>query len=398
MDNEFPPSDPPSPPPAPPPLPAAMSAPLPAPPAALPAEARSRKGGGGWKVAAIILAILLIISSLGSLVQFGGDLIGEAAASAGGDLHLQETVLERHGSPDKIAVIPVEGIITSSHLDGQAMNMVQLIEQQLKKAGQDDHVKAVLLKVNSPGGEVLASDDIYNAIVKFQNDHPKPVIASMGTLAASGGYYVSAPCRWIVANELTITGSIGVIMHTYNYRGLMNKIGMRPMVYKSGRFKDMLSGEKDLDALSAMEKTDLAEEEAMVNRMIQETYGKFKSIVAEGRHRAQERNQTNRNSANGRALSPTWASLADGRILSGKEAYEHGFVDEIGNLRKAVERAASLAGIEKADLVTYQVPFSLANLFGFLGRSDAKSLKIDLGVELPRLRAGLYYLAPTFLH
>src|SRR6266498_1647841 len=97
------------------------------------------------------------------------------------------------------------------------------------------------LVFNSAGAEVLASDDIYRAIVKFQNEQKKPVIASMGSLAASGGYYVSAACRWIVANELTLTGSIGVIMHAYNVSGLMDKIGVRAETYKSGIHKDMLS-------------------------------------------------------------------------------------------------------------------------------------------------------------
>src|SRR6185295_3608548 len=162
-----------------------------------------------------------------------------------------------------------------------------------KLAGKDDRVKAVLLKVNSPGGEVLASDDIYNAIRNFQIEHNKPVIASMGSLAASGGYYVSAPCRWIVANELTITGSIGVIMHTYNYRGLMNKVGLRPLVFKSGRFKDMLSGEKDLEKLTPQEKEDQVVEEKMIKDLINQTFEKFKSVVADGRQQSNKQNQQN---------------------------------------------------------------------------------------------------------
>jgi protease-4 len=219
----------------------------------------------------------------------------------------------------------------------------------------------------------------------------------MGSLAASGGYYVSAPCRWIVANELTITGSIGVIMHGYNYRSLMNKVGVRPMVYKSGRFKDMLSGEKDLDTLTPAEKVDLDEENAMVSRMIDETFDKFKSIVAEGRRAANSRNQTNKDGAVGRRLSEDWAKLADGRVLSGKEAYAQGFVDELGGSRAAVKRALKLASIEKADLVSYQIPFSLGSLLGLFGKSDAKVVKVDLGYDLPRMGVGLYYLAPAFL-
>lgn len=388
MDNDFPPPNPP---------PAPASPPPPLPPLLVSAAAlRKPKAGRGWKIATFVLAGLLVLTLIGSFVSsffqfFGG------MESAPGESRLTEVTLERNRASDKIAVIPVEGIITSSGMDGPGYNMVRLIEDQLKLAGKDERVKAVLLRVNSPGGEVLASDDIYNAILKFQNEHNKPVVASMGSLAASGGYYVSAPCRWIVANELTITGSIGVIMHGYNYRGLMNKVGLRPMVFKSGRFKDMLSGERDLEKLTPAEKADVDEEEAMIGKMINETYEKFKSVVAEGRKFSNNRNQLNKGDDKGRELNSKWASLADGRILSGKEAYDNGFVDEIGNWRTAVRRAQKLAGIDKADLVTYQIPFSLGNLLGIFGKSDAKSIKVDLGFDLPKLNAGLYYLCPTFL-
>jgi len=351
--------------------------------------------GRGWKIATLVLAVLLIFSVLGSFVGSFVDALA-SAEGFGGETRLQEVTVENNHASDKIAVIPVEGVIMSG-MGGAGYSMVQLVEDQLKLAGKDDRVKAVLLKVNSPGGEVLASDDIYNAILKFQNEHNKPVVASMSSLAASGGYYVSAPCRWIVANELTITGSIGVIMHGYNYRGLMNKVGLRPMVFKSGRFKDMLSGEKDLETLSPTERADIEEEQAMVTKMINETFDKFKSVVAEGRKFSNNRNQLNKGGETGRALSEKWTSYADGRILSGKEAHEHGFVDELGNWRTAVKRAQTLAGIEKADLVTYQAPFNLGNLLGILGKSEARSIKVDLGFEMPKLQAGLYYLAPTFL-
>jgi protease-4 len=198
------------------------------------APARKPPSGRGWKIATLVLAVLLVFSVLGSFVGTFIDALA-SAEGFGGETRLQEVTVENNHASDKIAVIPVEGVIMSG-MGGAGYSMVQLIEDQLKLAGKDHRVKAVLLKVNSPGGEVLASDDIYNAILKFQNEHNKPVVASMSSLAASGGYYVSAPCRWIVANELTITGSIGVIMHGYNYRGLMNKVGVSPMVFKSGRF------------------------------------------------------------------------------------------------------------------------------------------------------------------
>ena len=133
------------------------------------------------------------------------------------------------------------------------MDMVRNIKDQLKMAQRDMNVKAVILKVDSPGGEVLASDEINKAITRFQEETHRPVVARWGRWRRPGGYYISAPCRWIVANELTITGSIGVIMHGYNYRQLMDKIGIHPQVFKSGRFKDMLSGEREDRNLSPEE-------------------------------------------------------------------------------------------------------------------------------------------------
>src|SRR6185369_6629249 len=153
----------------------------------------------------------------------------------------------------------------------------------------------------------------YNAIVKFQSETDKPVITSMGSLAASGGYYISAPTRWIVANELTITGSIGVIMHSLNYRGLMDKVGLRPEVYKSGKFKDMLSGSKKESEVTE-------EEKQMVQALVNETFEKFKSIVAQGRENANASNKSGKDK--GRPLSKTWEDYADGRVLSGKEAFK----------------------------------------------------------------------------
>ena len=360
-----------------------------------------RGGGKGWMIAAIVLAVLLVLTVLGGILSVMGSVLGVLAganpAAMSSDSMLQEITLENNGSSYKIAVVPVEGLILGGGLGASRGDVVHLIRDQLKLAGRDKRVKAVLLRVNSPGGEVLASDEIYKAIEEFQKEHKKPVVAAMGSLAASGGYYVSAPCRWIVANELTITGSIGVIMHTYNYRGLMNKVGLRPLVFKSGRFKDMLSGEKDLEKLTPQEKTDFEQEEAMIQKMIGETFGRFKQVVGEGRKRANDENKANPGDAAGRSLAPSWADYADGRILSGREAYEHGFVDELGDTQTAIKRARTLVGIDDANLVTYRPPFGLSDLFGFLGKSEMKSIKVDWGFDIPKLQAGLYYLAPSFL-
>ena len=306
---------------------------------------------------------------------------------------LEEIYIERKDSENKIAVIEVQGVITSADGDHSGMNMVESIKEQLKSANRDSAVKAVVLKVNSPGGEVLASDDIAQAITKFQNASNKPVVVSMGTLAASGGYYISAPCRWIVANELTITGSIGVIMHGYNFRGLLNKVGIQPQVFKSGKFKDMLSGDRepDITKLSPEDREIRKQEDDMVQGLITETYEKFKTVVRTGRNKAAKEN-----GEDGNALDRDWEDAADGRVFSGKQALELGFVDELGGFETAVKRAESLTHIRDASLVEYHQMFDISSLFRLFGKTEAPAIKVDLGVDAPRLQAGqMYFIAPT---
>ena len=165
----------------------------------------------------IISLVLFLLLAVSLLANFGAFIarfarLGESHQRSAGP-RLDEVVVEDNDASEKIAVVPVEGII-SGELGGRGgFNMVDVIKAQLDRAEDDKKVKAVILKVDSPGGEVLASDEIARAIREFQENSGKPVVVSMGSLAASGGYYISAPCAWIVANELTITGSIGVIMH-----------------------------------------------------------------------------------------------------------------------------------------------------------------------------------------
>ncbi|HLP78528.1 MAG TPA: signal peptide peptidase SppA [Candidatus Paceibacterota bacterium] len=356
-------------------------------------QPRQPKRGRGWMIAAIILFVFLAISVLmnfGQMISsFGGGVKGVGMHTRVAGPRLDEAILEDNDASEKIAVIDVDGIITSRSLDQSGFTMVDLIKSQLERAKDDSKVKAIVLRVDSPGGEVLASDEIYRVISDFQKESSKPIIASMGNLAASGGYYISAPCRWIVANELTITGSIGVIMHTWNYRGLMNKVGLAPQVYKSGKFKDMLSGERNLDEIPP-------EERAMVQGLIDETYGRFKEVVAEGRGEAHRLNKDE-----GRALADDWASYADGRVLSGTQAHELGFVDSLGNFQDAVKKAAELGHVteKKPNLIRYQQRYDLSDFLNIFGKNESRVIKVDLGMEAPKLQAGqLYFLAPTFVH
>jgi protease-4 len=342
-------------------------------------------------VVALILFVLLAISILYNVGNMAGHVLRGAKYTRTVGPRLEEVIYEDNDAANKIAVVEVDGIITSRVIDQGGYSLVDMIKAQLRRAEDDDRVKAVLLKVDSPGGEVLASDDIYKAIKDFQSRTRKPVVASMGSLAASGGYYISSPCRWIVANELTLTGSIGVIMSSWNYRGLMDKVGVLPQVYKSGKFKDMLSGSREPDSVTP-------EEKAMLQSLIDETFSKFKSIVQEGRGQAYDKNKEGKDK--GRRLSDDWQDYADGRVLSGTEALKLGFVDQLGGFEDAVDRAKKIVGISQANLIQYEQRFDLSDVFRLFGKSDSNSrIKVDLGMDLPKLQAGkLYFLSPTFLH
>jgi protease-4 len=356
------------------------------PPVIAPMSPRPPSRGRGWMALAVILIVLLCLSVFVNFTQMVshslhlGTLQNTNEHQAGPQV--EEAILKDNGSENKIAVIPVDGIITGHAADDSGNDMVEVFKAELDAAKNDKDVKAVILKVDSPGGEVMAADDMYRAIRRFEDDtNGKPVICSMGSLAASGGYYISAPCRWIVADELTLTGSIGVIMETVNYRGLMDKIGVSPYVFKSGTYKDMLSGSRETNEIPPGE-------HEMVQGLVTDTYNRFKSVVQEGRDAAHEKNKED-----GQPLSPDWTNFADGRVLSGEQALHLGLVDQLGDFRDAVDRAKKIAGISDANLVEYQESYDISQFLKFLGKSEIKNrdVKVDLGMDVPRVEAGQFY-------
>ena len=284
----------------------------------------------------------------------------------------REIVLQRggYGVSDRIAVIVLRGLISSSVPGNASENMVDDLRMALQQARDDDRVKGVVLEVDSPGGEVTASDVIYNAVVKTRAR--KPVVVYMDSLAASGGYYVSCGGKYIMANETTITGSIGVIIQTLNYEQLFNKIGLASIVFKSGKFKDMLNGARPMTP----------EEREFVQSFVMKTYDKFLGIVAK------ERNLPADGLRN---------SIADGRIFSGKEALENKLIDGVGQIEDAYAKAKQLGGAPEATVVRYAAPFSLGRFLRALGETNQSKLQIELPKQLvPQLESGRAYFLPSY--
>ncbi len=253
---------------------------------------------------------------------------------------------------DRVALIRVEGVI----LDAQPT------VGELKKFGDSPSVKAIVLRIDSPGGGVVPSQEIYNAVKRVRNKSNKAVVASMGTVAASGGYYIASATDRIMANPGTLTGSIGVIMEMANFEGLLKKIGVEGVVVKSGRFKDIGSPLRKMSD----------EDRQLLQAVMDDVHQQFIQAVAEGRSLDIAEVQL----------------LADGRIFTGRQAKEAKLVDELGDLDDAIRLAADLAGIEgEPRVVEPRRRFSIrelleSRLFGALPKID-----LQTGVSLKYLMA-----------
>ena len=211
---------------------------------------------------------------------------------------------------DKIAIINIESIIT------QSSNTVR----QIKKYADDKSIKAIVLRIDSPGGGVAPSQEIHSEILKVRKSSNKIVVTSMGNLAASGGYYIACASDKIVANPGTLTGSIGVIMTFSNIEELMKKIGLKTEIIKSGEFKDIGSPMREFTE----------KEKKLLQGVIDDVYDQFVNAVSVGRSIAVQKVK----------------ELSDGRIFTGRQAFEIGLVDKLGSLEEAIKLAAELVGIE----------------------------------------------------
>ena len=339
----------------------------------------SNSSGGFLRGCLIVLAVFIVIGFLGFLalstvtgIIIG--MVGETAAAAASTDYTVEFVSGNQEAENRIAVIDVKGTITSdSESFGSLVANSKQIVKLIRAAKDDDSVKAIIIDLDTPGGEVTASDEIYHELKLCG----KPVVAMMNTLAASGGYYVACGANKIVANKFTMTGSIGVIMSSVDVSGLLDWAKVKPEFYTSGKMKALLNPAKPT-----------TEEEAkVVQALVMDAYKEFAGIVSEARNIPLEK--------------ITEGELGDGRVFDGEQALANGLVDQLGYFSTAEDAALELAGLtrETCSIDRFKSSASLADILGMFGVKAQpvtfNSLLSGTNIVLPK--AGCpYYLATGF--
>jgi protease-4 len=274
---------------------------------------------------------------------------------------------------DKVAIIELEGMLINARsggLLGPEENSLSLFTQQLDRAAKDEAVKAVVLRINSPGGTVTCSDTMYQMVKKFRAETKKPVVADTQEVAASGAYYVACAADQIVAHPTSVIGSIGVIFETFEVSGAMGKLGISSTAIKSGPLKDMGTPFKPLDPQAR----------DVMQGIVDEYYARFVSIVTNDR----------------KITDPdTLKLVTDGRVFSGQRAAELRLVDRTGLLPDAIDLARQLAQAPGARVIVYKRPY------GYSGSIYARStiqpvrdnvLKLELPDSTMTRPTGFYYL------
>jgi protease-4 len=301
----------------------------------------------------VLLVLIVMVASVVALV------VSLSSDGATAPTVYEEEYVSGEGA-DRVAVIPVQGVIASGDpaLGGvQSTVTPEGLADALGQAEDDGSVVAVVLEVNSPGGGVTASDEMYQAIVDFKRHTDKPVIASMGDVAASGGYYISAPADAIVANERTLTGSLGVIVTLTNVSGLAEDYGVKQEVIKSGELKGMGSSFRDLTP----------EEREIFQSIVDQSYAEFVDVISEGRDIPEDRVR----------------EIADGRIYSGEQARELDLIDEFGGLDEAVALARERADVGRATVIRYtQTPGLFDTLSARLAPREPEAIQVLRAIGL----------------
>jgi protease-4 len=286
---------------------------------------------------------------------------------------LVEEVVYGESGP-KILLVQIEGVLRESPEETSLLgfaeeSMLARLREELDRARDDDRIRALLLRINSPGGTVTASDILHDEIRRFKRERGIPVVAQLMGVAASGGYYVALAADEIVAHPTTVTGSIGVIWTNVSFAGLMEKVGIEDQTITTGPFKDA----------GSMLRRMTPDEHAQLQSVLNDMFARFVDVVRRGRP----------------ALPLARIdALADGRIYSAPQALENGLIDRIGNIRDAVTRAEARAGLEESRVVTYHRPTEYReNLYT---RAVPDSFELRLPAPWPGIQgpAFLYLWAP----
>lgn len=248
---------------------------------------------------------------------------------------LTESVIHGDSGP-KLLLVPIEGEITSTDtvgglgLVGREATTARLREQ-LDRARAEGDIQGLLLRIDSPGGSVTASDIVYHELLRFKQETGVPVVAELMNVAASGGYYAAMAADEVIAHPTTVTGSIGVVLRGFNFAGLLDKVGVADQTITSGDYKDIGSGFRPMTP----------EERAILQDIVNAFHARFREVVVAGRPELD---------------AAAVAALADGRVFAAGEAQERGLVDGVGYLQDAIEAARERAGLEEVRVVTYHRP------------------------------------------
>ena len=309
------------------------------------------------------LGLLLLLLGLGgSLLLNLALLAATGISSADPEARVAEKYYShQHGGPNKIAVISVEGVI---------LNAEGFIKHQIDRAVADEHVKAVVLRINSPGGSVAASDGLYHYLMEKRKKKDIPVVVSMGDITASGGYYLAmaATPGEIFAEPATWTGSIGVLIPHYDLTGLTDHWGIKDDSIASHRLK----------TIGSMTKVMTKEERDILQELVNEAFARFKEIVCVGR-------------PNFGKAPETLDKVATGQIFTAGQAKKNGLVDQIGFLDDAVDRAIKLAKLDEKEVEVVKYKHDLG-LFGALMNSESRAAPLDLTALLDLAAPRAYYL------